>query len=225
MTSAKHELGNVTTLLFDLDGTLLDSHEFLMKTQFQTLEKHYPGVYTYEQVVSNFGTIFLDLVKAIDAAGYRTAVDEFIAAKVSGYRHNTQLFSGVLAGLRRLKEGGYKLGIVTNQHKDAVINLMRDSELGGLFETVIALEDMTQEKPAPEGILKALRQLGSVPSEAVMIGDSKADIWAAKNAATTSVLLKWYGEKDTSAYPPDIEYDSLEGFIEELTSAQRNRSA
>jgi pyrophosphatase PpaX len=225
MVFGKHKLGNKTTLLFDIDGTLLDSHGFLIKTQFQILQKHYPGAYTYEQVESKFGTDYLTLVKAVDSVGYQAVLDEFIAIKISGYHFHTKLFPGVPAVLRQLKEQGFKLGVVTNQHKEAFINMMQKTELTHMFETVIALEDMPKRKPAPDGIEMALKHLGSVPSETVMIGDSKADMLAAKNAGTTSVLLKWYGEVDMSICPPDLEYSKLDDFIEELTAAQKDRSA
>jgi pyrophosphatase PpaX len=218
MAFTKEELGSITTVLFDMDGTLLDSLGFLITTQFQTLEKYYPGKYTYEQVAGMFGTSFMQLIKAVDDVGCQAVFDEFVSAKVSGYHTNTKLFLGVLDGLKQLKEQGYKLGIVTNQDERAIINLIRVSGLDGMFETVVTHFASAKSKPAPDGILEALKSLGSFPSEAVMIGDSKTTSWQRKTSQSLPCCSSGTSIGGCRTIGR-MEYNILDEFIEELVSS------
>jgi pyrophosphatase PpaX len=220
MSTVTRSLQEIDTLLFDLDGTLIDSRDFLMKLQFATLEKHYPGSITYERVCSQFGiVVFPELVRKYDSAGGQRVIEEFSKAKINGYHTSSPPFPGVLAGLRALKENGCKLGVVTNQQRDPVLNAISHCGLADLFDTVITLDDAAEAKPSPAGVLQALEQMGADPAKAAMIGDSDADILAGRRAGIASVLLQWYGEPEIMTDEPDLVCRSFE---ELLAALERN---
>ncbi|MEK3724749.1 HAD family hydrolase [Paenibacillus sp. FSL H8-0034] len=226
MEVIKKNLREINTLLFDLDGTLLDSREFLMNIQFTALDKHYPGQYSYELIVENFGNVFHELLLSIDPDGNRVVADEFCLEKLNGYHKSSPPFPGVIPGLQALKNRGFKLGVVTNQQREPVNNALQAYGMAELFEVIIAIEDVSKGKPSPEGIADALQHIGTDPDCAAMVGDTNVDLLAAQNAGILSVLLAWYEDKDTSLYKPDLTCSSfkqlLEIFIDDTQDNQPN---
>ncbi|MEM3654632.1 MAG: HAD family hydrolase [Candidatus Micrarchaeia archaeon] len=109
-------------------------------------------------------------------------------------------------GAKLLKDYGFTLGIVTNAKREYNQIWMQDREVIDMFETVITSEDASQPKPSPEMILKACKKLGLKPSETYYLGDSEADIMAAKAAgcipigimsgSTERAVLKKLGAKE-----------------------------
>lgn len=109
-------------------------------------------------------------------------------------------------GAKLLKNSGFKLGIVTNAKREYSEIWMRHREVSDLFDVVVTSEDVSQPKPSPEMVLKACKKLGLKPSETYYLGDSEADIIAAKEAgcipigilsgSTERAKLKKLGAKD-----------------------------
>jgi pyrophosphatase PpaX len=213
LETLKRNLKDINTLLFDLDGTLLDSREFLLGIQFSTLEKYCPGQYSYEHVVENFGNVFHEMLGTLNSESNQIAIEEFCTAKLAGYHKYSPPFPGVIPGLQALRERGFKLGVITNQQKEPVHNALQAYGMVELFDVIIALEDVEKRKPSPEGIAAALVQVGADISTAAMVGDSHVDIHAAKNAGVVSVLLNWYEEKHALSHGPDLVWGNFDELL------------
>jgi pyrophosphatase PpaX len=181
-------------VLFDLDGTLIDSGAMIIASM-KHAAKAVLGREIPEQVLSAAvgGPGLVAQMEALDPA----RVDALVAA----YReHNEPLhdeleaFWEVVEVLPRLREEGRRLGVVTAKRR-ATVDLAFDRlpELESNFDVVITSDDTERHKPAPDPILAALDRLDARPAEAAYVGDSPFDIRAAKAAGAYAVAVGWGG--------------------------------
>ena len=181
-------------VLFDLDGTLIDSGPIIlasMKHASLTVLGREPDEELVRSAIGGPGLI----AQMHDLDPDR--VDELVDA----YRaHNEPLhaeleaFPGVLELLPVLRAEGRRLGIVTAKRLRTVgLALDRFPVLGEVMDVVIGAEDTHRHKPEPDPVLEALARLGADPGEAAYVGDSPFDIRAAKAAAVTAVAVGWGG--------------------------------
>jgi pyrophosphatase PpaX len=181
-------------VLFDLDGTLIDSGPIIVASMQHATRTVLGREIAYEELAAMVGG--QGLVAQMHALDPER-VDELVEA----YRvHNDPLhdtleaFDRVLALLPRLRDDGRTLGIVTaKRHRTVALALERFPELREHFSLVIAHEDTDRHKPDPEPVLVAAERLGVDPEEAAYVGDSPFDIRAAKGAGAFAVGVGWGG--------------------------------
>lgn len=184
---------NITTLLFDLDGTVVDTNELIIATYLHVLEKNYPGRFQREDVYPFMGPTLEEAFTTVDPdpENVKKLMQEYRKFNLAKHDELVREFDGVYGTLRALHENGYKLGIVTTKRYETALMGLRATKLDPFFETVIALEQVTKVKPDPEPIFKALAELNSSPEEAIMVGDNHTDIFAGKNAGTKTAGVAW----------------------------------
>jgi pyrophosphatase PpaX len=179
------------TVLFDLDGTLIDSGEIILSSfrhATQTvLEREIPDEVLAAAVG---GSNIYDQMRAFD----EERVDELVRV----YReHNEPLhddlvaFEGVERVLERLKSEGRQLGIVTAKRRRTVDLAFAILPLERYFDAVVTAEQTEHHKPHPEPVLTALERLGSEPADAAFVGDSPFDMGAGKAAGVFTVAVSW----------------------------------
>lgn len=180
------------TVLFDLDGTLIDSNELIIVSFLHVLEKYFPGKYTREDLVPHMGKTLFEQMELFGGTEMR---DELAQA----YREYNELvhdewireFPHVRETLAALKELGVTMGVVTTkQRKTAVMG----SDVCGVspyMSTFITFQDTEKHKPSPDPVLKAMENLGADPAKTLMVGDTQFDIQAGHNAGTHSAAVAW----------------------------------
>lgn len=201
----------ITTLLFDLDGTLIDTNELIISSFLHTLEKYYPSKYQREDVLPFMGPSLYESFGSIDPDRVEEMVFEYRAYNIAHHNELVKEFEGVPETIHTLKEKGYKLGIVTTKLYDVVLKGLRFMQLESYFDVVVASDHVSKTKPDPESIFKALEQLSSSPSKAIMVGDNYHDILAGKNAGTKTAGVAWSmkGRDFLAKFEPDYMLDHM----------------
>jgi pyrophosphatase PpaX len=208
----------ITTLLFDLDGTLIDTNELIIKTFLHTLGKYYPGKYQRGDVLQFMGPTLRESFSTVDPDRVEEMIQEYRTFNLANHDLLVTEFEGVFETIQTLSEKGYKLAIVTTKRHDVALKGLRLTGLDKFFEVVIALDHVEKVKPDPEPIFKALEALGSNPAEAVMVGDNYHDILAGKNAGTVTAGVAWSikGRDYIAKYEPDYILEQLTDLLKIL---------
>ena len=183
-----------SVVLFDLDGTLIDSGPIIlasMRHASVTVLGREPDEELVRAAIGGPGLV----------AQMRDLDPDRVDELVEVYRaHNEPLhaqleaFPGVLSLLPTLRDEGRRLGIVTAKRLRTVdLALDRFPVLRELMDVVIGAEDTERHKPDPDPVLEALRRLDADPADAAYVGDSPFDVRAAKAARVLSVAVGWGG--------------------------------
>lgn len=172
-------LNNINTLLFDLDGTLLDSFTVHLKV-FKTTFAQFGIQLTEENFLSNYSPNWYKTYEALGLGKEDWAAADAFWLK-EAEKKNPQLFAGVNETLIKLN-GNYTLGLVTSGSKRRVVRDLKATGIARFFKTIVTGDDIKTPKPSPEGLEIALRNLDKRSDEAIYIGDSSADFEMAKAA-------------------------------------------
>lgn len=181
----------IQCVLFDLDGTLLNTNDLIIKSFKHTLSKHLSLEVTEEDIYPFFGE---PLRVTLERFGPELAEEMLLSYREFNKVYHdelTTIFPGAVEALEELSRLGVRLGVVTSKITQTAI---RGLELFGIrrfFEVVVGLEMTEKHKPDPEPILKALEILDLPPSAALMVGDSPFDILCARNAGVKSAAVAW----------------------------------
>lgn len=195
----------ITTLLFDFDGTLLDTNELIIQTFQHVLGSHYPGKYERVDILPFLGPTLEETFGSVELEKMEQLIKEYRAWNKLMHDELSSEFDGVSETMRLLKAAGMKMAIVSTKRKDMVMRGLELLDVEGVFDEVIALEDVTRTKPDPEPILLALERLGATADEALMIGDNYHDIVGGKNAGVRTAGVAWSakGEAFLQTFNPD----------------------
>lgn len=182
----------MTAVLFDLDGTLIDSLPNVRDAANAVLEAWSLPPLPSQTVAGFVGLgeqVFVDrLIAATDLSSADR--DQIMARFIGRYKEEakkTVLFPGVEKALASLKSGGVRLGLVTNKPRAPLGPTLDAAGLADIFETVVAGDDLPVRKPDPAPIRHAMEAMGA--DTAVYIGDSETDAATAQNAGIPFVLF------------------------------------
>ena len=214
----------ITALLFDLDGTLLDSRDAVIDAVAFTANEYAPGLFSREELVARFGESFDDFLAAVAAAAglpdKSEVLQKYFAFVRKNHAQHVRLFPFVREGLEKLRDAGYVLAIVTNKQREFAVAGLEMAEIEHLFEAIVAVDDVSRGKPSAEPIQKALAELRKQPTEAMMIGDSRYDVLAAVGAGVQAVVLEWYGKEEWAYAVPDFTYPDFQAFVTEMLAVK-----
>ncbi|PGT79229.1 pyrophosphatase PpaX [Bacillus sp. AFS040349] len=205
----------INTLLFDLDGTLINTNELIIESFLHTLHSYYPDQYKREDVLPFIGPTLYDTFNSINP----DRVEEMVKVyrKFNHEQHDVLVkeYETVFETVKTLKEKGFKLGIVTTKIRATVNMGLTLTKLNQFFDVVVTLDDVENAKPHPEPVLKALEQLGSKPEEAIMVGDNHHDVEAGKNAGTKTAGVAWSikGRDYISSHNPDYLLETMSDLL------------
>jgi pyrophosphatase PpaX len=201
----------IDTVLFDLDGTLIDTNELIISSFLHTLEHYYPGRYQRNDVLPFMGPTLQETFEGINPKGYLEMMSMYRTFNKANHDLLVTEFEGVTETVAALKEAGFKLGIVTTKLSDVVAMGLSLTGLNRYFEVIVALDHVEKAKPDPEPVFKALEALNSQPEKAIMVGDNHHDILAGRNAGTLTAGVAWSikGREHLAAYKPDYILEKM----------------
>jgi len=206
-------------VLFDLDGTVIDSGGIILASMRHATRQVLGREYSDEELLRTVGGPGLEAqMRALDPE----RVDELVTV----YRtHNEPLHeelvccAGMEGVLQRLHREGRRLGVVTAKRRSTVELAFEHVPLGHVFDTIVGGDETERHKPDPEPLLVAAERLGATPGETVYVGDSPFDIRAAKAAGMGSVAVTWGRIHDRSRLEhehPDAIVDTAEELLAAL---------
>ena len=184
-----------TTIVFDCDGTLLDTSTDLYNSVNYVLSKHNFPEKSLSEVKAALGNAVTYLMRQClpstvaddELAPY---IEEFKAYYGEHLKDTTAPYPGILDMLDALREKGYKLAIVSNKIQEAVTPLNKEY-FGDRLPVAIGERPGLQRKPAPDMVLQALKELNSTPEESIYIGDSEVDVATAENSGLLCIGVTW----------------------------------
>ncbi|WP_077619475.1 pyrophosphatase PpaX [Bacillus sinesaloumensis] len=207
----------INTLLFDLDGTLIDTNELILQSFMHTFKEFLPERhFTREEILPFNGPTLLESFSSVDP----DRAEEMVAVyrKFNHEKHDELVteFPGVFETIKTLKEKGYKIGVVTTKLRNTVNMGLKLTKLDQFFDVVVTLDDVKKPKPDAEPVMLALRLLNSSPEEAIMVGDNYQDIVAGQNAGTKTAGVAWShkGKDFLLEYKPDFMLENMSDLLD-----------
>lgn len=182
-------------VIFDLDGTILNTLEDLADATNYALERYgYPGR-TIQEVRCFVGNGIRKLIERAVPSGLTEEEVDRVHETFLGYyqqhcAEKTRPYEGILTLLRHLRTAGCLTAVVSNKADPAVQSLCQHY-YEGLFDFAVGERAGIRRKPAPDAVLEVLRRLGVDGADAVYIGDSEVDIQTAANAGLDSIIVTW----------------------------------
>lgn len=182
-------------VIFDLDGTLLDTLDDLWgSVNFALNEFGFP-LRTKQEVRSFIGNGVVKLMErstpdGTDEETNRQCLDVFRAHYLTHMRDNTAPYEGIMELLKKLREDKIKTAVVSNKLHSAVVGLC-DEYFHSLIDEAIGVSVESERKPSPTNVFKALEKLSVRENEAIYVGDSNVDVKTAKNAHLPCIGVTW----------------------------------
>ncbi len=210
---AAPDLSSVRALIFDLDGTLIDSKQDLIRSVNAMLVEM--GRETLQEDTI-FGYIGNGAPKLVGSALGNGATEEereralqfFLKHYEDHKLDSTCAYPGVAEALEELRE--FPMAVLTNKPVRVSQRILEGLQLAKYFRAVYGGNSFETKKPDPQGAKKILEEFGAAAGEAVMIGDSEVDVQTARYAGTLAAAVNYgFGTHDRAAYPADIYLDSL----------------
>lgn len=182
-------------VIFDLDGTLLDTLGDLTNSANAVLRQYGMPERTREEIRSFVGNGIRRLIQRIVPGGESNPEFENIYGSFRQYYNEhcmeeTEPYPGIVALLDWLEKAGYRSAIVSNK-ADFAVRKLSDVYFGDLIGAAIGEREGCRKKPDPDSVFQALEQLGADRSRAVYIGDSDVDVQTAANAGMDCIAVSW----------------------------------
>ncbi|MEF7617226.1 phosphoglycolate phosphatase [Aquincola sp. MAHUQ-54] len=186
----------VRAVLFDLDGTLIDSAPDLAGTANTLRERRGLPPLPYERLRPLVGSGARGMLGAAFGVAPGDATfddlrDEFLAAYEQGLLHRTVVFEGMQAVLDGIEAAGLRWGIVTNKAERFTLPVVRGLGLHGRAGAVVCGDTTPHAKPHPEPLLEAARRMLVAPADCVYVGDDLRDVQAGRSAGMGTLAAAW----------------------------------
>ncbi|WP_409290333.1 pyrophosphatase PpaX [Peribacillus sp. SCS-37] len=205
----------INTLLFDLDGTLINTNDLIIASFINTLNIYFPEKYKEEDVLQFMGPPLYESFSQLDELRADEMVAKYREHNLANHDILVKEFEGVYETVETLHKEGYKMAIVSTKMHDTVLRGLKVTRLDRFFDIVIGLDDVERAKPDPEPLMKALEILGSKPEEALMVGDNHHDILGGKNAGTRTAGVAWTakGRDHLDQFEPDYMLEHMSDLL------------
>ena len=208
-------------LLFDLDGTLLDTYEIVLCSMKYTLNEVAGLNLTDQQLMAGVGTPLRDQMLGF-ANGDEATAEEWLRIyrehNVAVHDARIAAFPDTRVALERFRDAGLAMGVVTSKRHELAVHGLEMSGIAEFFPVVIGPDDWPEHKPEPGPVRRGAELLGLAPEACLYIGDSPFDMQAGNGAGCTTVAALWgmFPREVLAKENPALEFDSLTGLADYL---------
>jgi pyrophosphatase PpaX len=200
-------------VLFDFDGTVVNSGAMILESFRHATKTVLDRELSDAELLAAVGTPLREQMRLIDAERADELVDVYRTHN-EPLHEGLEACDGMLEVLRRLKDEGRRLGIVTSKRRATVELAFAVLPLRDYFDVMVTAEETEHHKPHPEPLLLALDRLGMPPEATAYVGDSPFDVRAAKAAGVTAIAVTWGGihsaERLANEQPDALVHDAEE---------------
>jgi pyrophosphatase PpaX len=184
---------DLQTILFDLDGTLIDSVDLIVDSYHYAYAAHGLPAQSREAILAGIGTPLRTVFGRI------TDDPGMIAAWIATYReynlahHDARVraYDGTVAMVRQLKASGHRLGLVTSKNRAGALRGLALVGLADAMEVIVGADDVVNPKPHAEPVERALKVLDMPAESCIYVGDSHHDIHSGRSAGTWTAGVTW----------------------------------
>lgn len=186
-------------VIFDLDGTLLDTLQDLATSGNEVLATRGFPTHEVDAYRTFIGDGMSNLVQRIFPASHRPAEGEETEVILQEYRQaygrhwtdTTRIFPGIPELLSTLTERDIPIGVLSNKAHDFTLKCVEEFLSDWKWDVVLGARDMVPKKPDPNGAMEAAQRMGANPENCYFIGDSDVDILTARNASMQAIGVSW----------------------------------
>ncbi|MFZ5817009.1 MAG: pyrophosphatase PpaX [Bacillota bacterium] len=198
-------MARFSVLLFDLDGTLIDTNHLIVTSFQHVFREHLKREVAAEEIYPFFGEPLPRTMARYAPERAEELVERYRAYNISQHDLLVRPFPGVPEALTALQAAGLRLGVVTSKRTELAQRGLRVCGLERFFATLVGMDATEKHKPDPEPVLEALRRMGEEPGPHVlMVGDSIYDIQCGRNAGCATAGVGWtVGRSALEASGPD----------------------
>lgn len=213
------------TILFDLDGTLIDSVRLILDSYHHTLAQHGLPPRTDEDWLKGVGTpLSVQLAEWRDERG---TIEAMIATyREYNLKHHDRMvtvYPGVVEALRGIKAAGLQTGLVTSKNRPGALRGLKLVGLDALMDVLVCADEVTNPKPHPEPVEKAVALLGADPAATVYVGDSVHDMHSGRAAGVLTAAALWgpFGRMHLEGSSPDYWLERPGDLIRLMKDSER----
>ena len=191
----------ITTIVFDMDGTVLNTLEDLTVSMNYVLDRFNMPGHRLEEYRLFFGNGVKEALRlSLPEGASAYIIDEMMVVFKEHYDAHcldrTRPYDGIVDVMRQLKEKGYRLAIVSNKI-DSAVKELNDRFFADYVDTALGEKTGINRKPAPDMVDAALKEMGSTKEESIYIGDSEVDLMTARNSELPCISVLWgFRDKD-----------------------------
>lgn len=205
---------NIKTVLFDLDGTLIDTNE-LINESFRHTFKKYNYAFTEEEIREFNGPPLRDTFININSELAEEMIQTYRAHNLANHDAYVKAFPNVEKTIKALLDMDIKIGIVSAKMRPGVDLGLEIVGLAKYFDTIVTIDEVKNPKPHPESVFLAMKELKAKPAATIVVGDNFHDIEAGRDAGTQTAGVAWStkGKGFLQQYNPTYMLEDMSDLI------------
>ncbi len=182
----------VSAVLFDLDGTLLNTIPLILATNRHTFEKVLGWVPSDDAILATIGEPLMTAFDRYSKEKSREMFREYVEWSASRTTSHVGIFLDIVPLIKQLRRNGFKTGIVTSRRGESTTEHLKAFEIIHLFDVIVSVDDTEEHKPLPAPLLCAMERLAmDNPDDIIYVGDTIHDLQCARNAGMHFAAVSW----------------------------------
>lgn len=194
-------------IIFDVDGTLAETYKLIFASFNHVAEKYLNKRLSNEEIVALFGPTEDVILKDWMKDNYQSAREDYFSFYETNHGSMSKIFPGMREAVKYIKSQNIPLSIFTGKGRDSAVITLKSIGLHDYFDLIISGDDVAEHKPSPEGINTFVDKFNLDPQRVLMVGDSRHDVIASKEAGVKCALVLW--DEYSSARFSNIEADYI----------------